>query len=152
MAVIGTLVLLGIAIPTKIIGDKSEAVKVQKNPLESLSDTSSIQDKIKAIRFVAINNGVDPELMVRFSNECEDIGLKDICIVDTNQKLSCGYFMFQEDTLKYFCPDLKWGVDENMKALYLKDNILCAGRVFALGLDTIKQHWVTCSKKILGIN
>ena len=112
---------------------------IQTKTLSSLSVTSS-KDEIKsAIRYEAINNGVNPETMIALAN-CES-GFKDICIVDTNQKLSCGFFMFQKTTLKGFCPDLHWG------DLYPYDGIVCAARMIKIGL--MSKHWVNCSKQIL---
>jgi len=71
---------------------------------------------------------------------CES-GFRDICIVDTNQKLSCGIFMFQKTILKGYCPNLHWGTG------YVADSIECATKMIKDGL--LKVHWITCAKQIL---
>jgi hypothetical protein len=110
-----------------------------QDPLESLSATSSKDEVKQAIVYTAKNNGVDPEIMIALAG-CES-GFKDICITDTNNKLSCGFFMFQKTTLKGYCPDLHWG------DLYPADGIICAARMIKQGL--LKAHWVHCAKSIL---
>jgi len=77
-------------------------------------------------------------IMIKLAT-CES-GLKDICITDTNNKLSCGIFMFQRGTFQHFCPDLKWNNS-------VKDDIICAERIIKKGL--MSNHWVNCSRTIL---
>jgi len=76
------------------------------------------------------------ELLSKLAN-CES-GFKNICIVDTNEKLSCGIFMFQKATFYGNCEG-KW--------LNPFDQIDCAIKLIENG--KLKVHWVNCSKKIL---
>jgi hypothetical protein len=107
--------------------------------LNTLTENSNSWQIKQAIGEVAINKE-RAEIMVKIA-ECES-GFRDVCIIDTNGKWSCGIFMFQESTLKMFCPDLKWGKGE------VKDNIICASRVMSGSISVIKKHWVNCSIKV----
>lgn len=72
---------------------------------------------------------------------CEST-FRDICIIDTNGKLSCGMFQFQKTTFERYCPDLKWHDS-------VKSDAMCADRMIVKGL--LKENWKTCSKKIAPI-
>lgn len=67
---------------------------------------------------------------------CEN-SFRENCIPDTNNKLSCGAFMFQETTFQQFCKG-EWG--------NTKDQTRCALDMHRKGLTPV--HWVNCSKKI----
>ena len=139
---IATLAILGLMIPSKTTGDVSTAMVQKKTPLDVLTVSSTPDEVKEAIVYAAHNTGADPEKMKAIAN-CESTGYKDICILDTNNKYSCGFFMFQEATLKRYCPDLNWGKE------YPADNIICAARMFAMSINVIKSNWVTCSQKWL---
>jgi hypothetical protein len=130
--------LIGVAIPLESFSDEDKALQTL-SPLDVLDFDQSTERIKQAITFVANNTGIDKNTMIALA-DCES-GFRDICIVDTNGKLSCGFYMFQESTLKHFCPDLKWGQG------HIKDNIICAGRMIRDGL--MKAHWVNCTNKIL---
>ena len=139
MLILAGLVITGIAIPITISSNQSKALQEPLTALNTLTnDSGDIQIK-QAISEVANKYGVEKNTMIALA-ECES-GFRDICIIDTNGKWSCGFYMFQESTLKHFCPDLKWGKG------HIKDNIVCAGRMIKQGIMSI--HWVNCSKKIL---
>jgi hypothetical protein len=133
-------------IAPKNSGYKGTALDIQINPISSLSVNSSIEEIKRAIVFEATNNSINPFLLLDLS-DCEN-DFRNSCIVDTNQKLSCGQFMFQETTFKEYCPDLKWEV-KDMIFQNPADNIECAVRM-ARDIKLIRQHWVNCSR-ILGI-
>ena len=136
---LAALVILGLTIPLKTQSDVQVAPQIQETPLSSLpSQPNEVQIK-QAIEYVANNNGISSEKMIALAN-CES-GFKDICITDTNGKLSCGIFMFQEKTLKGYCPDLSWGKG------YIKDSILCAAKV--LSHIPMSVDWTVCSYKIV---
>jgi len=80
-----------------------------QNPLNVLSVTSSKDEIKRAIVYEAKNNGINPFLMTDLA-DCEN-DFRNTCIVDTNQELSCGLFMFQETTYKQYCPELEWRVE-----------------------------------------
>lgn len=129
----------GVMLPFNNIAGVSKADEFP-NPISVLSARDTIEAIKEAEVYVANNNGINSDIFVRMST-CENQGLKDICIIDTNGKLSCGVFMFQEDTFKRYCPDLTWGKG------HLADNIVCAGRVMAKGIEVVQSNWVICSQK-----
>jgi hypothetical protein len=131
------------AIAPTSFGDIGTALAIP-SPIESLSVNSSIDEIKQAIVYEAKNNGINPMLMIDLSDCENDFGNK--CIVDTNQKLSCGQFMFQEETFEGYCPDLKWEV-KDMVFQHPADNIKCAVRM-ASDTEIIKRHWKNCSVKL----
>ena len=134
---VATLAIIVLLIPSTIHSDKGNATQIL-NPLESLPVNPTATQIKEAIVFTAKNNEVNADTMVALA-KCES-GFKDICIVDTNNKLSCGIFMFQKATFEGFCPDLQWG------DYHVADNILCAGRMIKKGLQA--YHWVNCTLKV----
>jgi len=145
LALIGTTALAGNAIAPKKFGNKGTAL-VTLSPLDVLTDTSNKDEIKRAIVFEAKNNGINPFLMTDLS-DCEN-DFRNSCIVDTNYKLSCGPFMFQETTFKQYCPELEWRV-ENMIFMNPANNIKCAVKM-AQDVKLIRQHWKNCSI-LLGI-
>lgn len=101
----------------------------------SLSTTPLTPERIKEIiGGYSLKYG---KVMIELAT-CES-GVRDICIMDTNNKLSCGIFMFQKSTFLHYCPDLKWHNS-------IKDDIVCAERVIRqIGIE---NDWKTCSKRI----
>jgi len=140
--VVATLAILGLIIPSKTVGDAGTAMVLKKTPLDVLTESSTPDEVKEAIVYAANNTGADPDKMKVIAN-CESTGYKDICILDTNNKYSCGFFMFQQKTLEYYCPDLRWGKE------YPADNVVCAARMFAKSINVIKSNWVICSQKWL---
>lgn len=128
-------------VPLQTTGDDSKALPtIQKppTPIEALGENPTKKQIKEAVVFVAKNKDINQSTFVALA-DCES-GFKDICIKDSNGKLSCGIFMFQKATFENFCPDLKWNSA-------IGDNIVCAGRMVAQGL--MRAHWVNCAKKIL---
>ena len=131
------MAIIGAMIPLKTTGDESKAVRLQ-TPLDVLSAQSTKEQIKEAVVFVANNKEIASQMIALA--DCES-GFKDICIIDTNKKLSCGIFMFQEATMKGYCPAMEWGTG------HVADSIECAAKMIKDGL--LKVHWVNCSKKIL---
>jgi hypothetical protein len=59
VAVIGTLVVIGLAIPKTIKGDIEEATQISISPLDVLSDTPTIEEVKWAVNYVAEKYGLD---------------------------------------------------------------------------------------------
>jgi len=108
-----------------------------KTPIELLSEKPTVTQIKGAIVFYAKNNGINQHIFSALA-DCES-SYRNICIIDTNGKLSCGPFQFQKDTFDKFCPDMKWHNS-------VKEDIMCAARVVKKGV--MADHWKTCSKKI----
>ena len=64
------LVILGIAIPHKTFGDKDETLHIQLNPIESLSETPTIEEVKLALVFAAKEYGLDESQLLRVAS-CE---------------------------------------------------------------------------------
>ncbi len=125
--------------PLTTHSDWDKALYSPMDALNTLTENSKPW-QIKEAIIQSSENKEQAEIIIRLA-DCES-GFRDICIVDTNGKLSCGIFQFQEDTLKYFCPDLEWGKGK------IKDSIICAIRVIREDYKVMKKNWVICSKKI----
>lgn len=128
---IGTLAIVSYAYSKQngnIFANKTEIRK------SSLSVNLHTPEGLKAL--VSSYNSKYGETLYALAN-CES-GFKDICITDTNGKLSCGIFMFQRDTFYGFCSG-NW--------LNPIDELKCADKMISNGLMAV--HWKNCSKQIL---
>ena len=67
MTVLATLVVLGLAIPTKIKGDVDETLQIQLNPIESLSETPTPEEVKLALVYAAHKYGLDESQVLRTS-------------------------------------------------------------------------------------
>lgn len=111
-----------------IFANKTES----RNP--SLSEALNTTEGLKSI--IGSYYSKYGKILYDLAN-CES-GFKDICIVDTNGKLSCGIFMYQKSTFNHFC---KGNWLNPLDQLKCADNMIHNGR--------LKLDWVNCSKKIL---
>lgn len=91
----------------------------------------------EAIVFTAKNKGINQHIFSALA-DCES-SYRNICIIDTNGKLSCGIYQFQKDTFNSACPDLKWNNS-------IREDIICAARLVSSG--AMKDHWKICTDKI----
>ena len=144
LGLIATTALANNAIAPINNGDIGTALVIP-SPLDVLTETSSKDEIKQAIVYEAKNNSINPFLMTDLS-DCEN-DFRNSCIVDTNHKLSCGPFMFQENTFKGFCPELEWRV-KNMIFMNPADNIRCAVKMASKNINLIRQHWVICSRSL----
>jgi hypothetical protein len=65
--VLATLVVLGFAIPIKILSDEDETLQFQLNPIESLSETPTPEEVKLALVFAAKKYGLDESQVLRTS-------------------------------------------------------------------------------------
>jgi len=123
---------LGISYPNTTHGDKSES-KYFSSPLDVLSVSLSESAIKGAISYVAINNGLDPEILLSVA-QCES-GFKVDAVGDSGK--AYGLFQFHKPTFDGFCRGDYYSA---------KDQIVCAGEMFA---NHQESHW-TCYKKLYG--
>ncbi len=139
MILFGTFALVQFANSSQNIGSKGSALPVQ-NPLPIVPAEKDFTSNLKqAISFYSQQYGFDTTILTPLAS-CEST-FRDICIIDTNGKLSCGMFQFQKATMEKYCPDLKWHHS-------IKEDIICAGRMVK-DVNVLKANWFTCSRKIL---
>ena len=127
---IATAVLIGTLIPTKTLGDRSEALVIQ-TPLDVLTDTSSKDEIIEAIRYTAQKYLIDESQLMTVIN-CES-SYKTTAIGDSG--LAYGLLQFHRPTFDRFC------VGDYYSA---KDQLNCAGKMWQT--PRLKLHW-SCFKK-----
>lgn len=116
-------------------GNASQVIALKVVPAEQPKERTIKE----AISWYGEQYGYDTKILGSLAF-CEST-YRDICIIDSNGLLSCGPFQFQKSTMKLYCPDLKWNDS-------VKNDIMCAGRMVKLGMDTVKSNWVTCSKNL----
>lgn len=67
--------------------------------------------------------------------KCESGFNEKRCIIDTNNKLSCGLFQYQKTTWEHFC-------EGKYEEMTMKKQIECATKMLSKGLW---KHWYNCS-------
>ena len=98
MVAVAGSVLTGVLIPLTTHSDWDKALHTPMDALNTLTESSNTWQIKEAIIQSSVNKE-QAEIIIKLAN-CES-GFRDVCIVDTNGKLSCGIFQFQELTLKY---------------------------------------------------
>lgn len=139
MILLGTFAMIRVADSSENIGSKGKASQSQNQPPLVPAEKDFTSNLKWAISFYSQQYGFDATILTPLA-ECEST-FRDICIIDTNGKLSCGMFQFQKTTMEQYCPDLKWHHS-------IKEDIMCAGRMIK-SVSVLKANWVTCSKQIL---
>ena len=130
---IATLVIIGILIPRTTIADKSEAQVIPKSPLDVLTNNSSKDEIIMAIRYVSVKYGVNESEMMT-TIKCESTFYHNQY---GDNGLAYGIAQFHKPTFDRFCSgDYK----------SLKDQLNCMGQMFQ---KKLQGHW-TCYKKYFG--
>ena len=130
IAVIATLAIVSYAYSQKnvvVFADNTGS------PNSSLPSYQKTPEGLKEL--VSSYNSKYGKILYALAN-CES-GFKDICIMDTNNKLSCGIFMFQRDTFYGHCSG-SW--------LNPYDELKCADKM--IGEGRLHTDWVNCGKRI----
>jgi len=94
---VAMLVILGIAIPHKTSGDKDETLHIQLNPIESLSETPTIEEVKVALVFASKEYGLDESQLLRVAS-CES-GFKYTAIGKAGE---IGILQFMPSTWVYW--------------------------------------------------
>ena len=130
MSVLAALVIIGIAIPLHIKGDRSEAMQLSLNPLSSLSATSTVIEIKLAIDYVSEKYGLDKAALYT-TIQCES-GFDNSKIGDHG--LAVGIAQFHPDTFKRFC------TGDYHSA---KDQLNCMGQMWQ---KKLQHHWTCWSR------
>ena len=67
MAVLATLVVIGLVIPTKILSSADETLQTIENPLSSLSDTPTPEEVKQALVYATQKYGLDESQVLKTS-------------------------------------------------------------------------------------
>lgn len=126
---IAMLAIIGTIIPNTIYGDRSEALVI-KNPLESLSVTSSKEEIIMAIRYVSRKYLIDESEFMAVI-KCES-NFRIDALGDSGKAF--GLLQFHKSTFDQYCKG-----DYHSP----KDQLSCGASMFQT--PKLKLHW-TCWK------
>lgn len=112
-----------------------EKTTIEKVSISSLSIKKEVVVNQKKILGEYITQYGQNDILVKLA-DCES-SYRNICVIDTNGKLSCGMFQFQYDTFKRYCTG-NWrnGLDQTR----------CADSMIKQGLG--RDNWTVCWNKI----
>jgi len=117
-----------------LLGFNYPFFSLQMAVLGDLMAEDDIDAKNEVLAFISEINGLD-EILYSLA-QCES-GFRNICVIDTNNKLSCGLFQFQKSTWDAYC-EKEW--------LSNSDQIKCAGQLVLAGFG--ESLWRNCWKII----